>query len=490
MRTFLAIETSELTRASIIEEGKVTEFYVERKNKKSLVGNIYKGKVKNVLSGMDASFVDIGWKRTAYLFVSEVMIPPVDSEEPEWEGGGKRPPIEKLLKEGENVLVQVVRDPIGSKGPRVTSFIAIPGRYLVLMPYSPHFGVSRRIKDISERRRLKSLLRQIQPKNMGLIGRTMAEGKNIQELNADLKYLLKTWKGIDSRAYRLPSPSLLYEEPETGKRLLRDLFDPEKDEFITDSLALFRRVKRFSSILFGRRKAKIKLFSGEEGLFSLYKANEEMEKALNPEVELKSKGYLTIHETEALVSIDVNTGKYTGEKNLEETVFRTNMEAAEEIFHQIRLRNLAGIIVVDFIDMRKREHKKKLENLLYELAKKDRAKIQISRITEFGLVQMTREKSGPSISHLLSEPCPFCKGAGRVKSLIIIASEIEEKLRNIIRKRRGEKVKVIANPELYNYISENNLLKNTGRFLSTRVILEKGDLPWGKYRIMKLGGTK
>ncbi|MCD6218902.1 Rne/Rng family ribonuclease [Candidatus Calescamantes bacterium] len=485
MRLFLLTETTELVRCAILEERKIVEFHVERKTKKSLVGNIYKGKVKDVLPGMDAAFVDIGWDRTAYLFISEVIMPPVEGEEPEWEEEKGKPSIEKLLKEGEDILVQVVRDPIGSKGPRVTSFVSLPGRYLVLMPFSPHLGVSRRIENISERRRLRKILRDIKPENMGLIARTMAEGKDKQDLLGDLEYLLCVWRNISSRAHRLPSPSHLYEEIELGSRLLRDIFDPENDRFLTDSPALFRNLKRFSSQILANRRVRIDLFSHQEDLFTHYHVDEEMEKALSPQVKLESGGDLTIHETEALISIDVNTGKYTGKESLEETAFKTNMEAAKEVFRQIQLRNLAGIIVVDFIDMRKREHKKKLENLLYDLAKKDRARTQISRITEFGLVQMTRQKVAPSISYLLSDTCPFCKGSGKVKSLLTLASEVESKVKRIMREKKGKvSVKVALNPELYNYIMERKLIKTSGRIFLRRIILEKKNLPWGEYKII------
>ncbi len=485
MRLFLLTETAELAQCAILEDRRVVEFYVERKTKKSLVGNIYKAKVKDVLPGMDAAFVDIGWDRTAYLFISEVMVPPVESEEPEWEEGKGRPSIAKLLKKGEEILVQVVRDPIGSKGPRVTSFVSLPGRYIVLMPFSPQLGVSRRIGHVNERKRLRKILKEIKPQNMGVIGRTMAEGKSKQDLLVDLEYLLRVWHNISHRARKLPAPSPLYEELELGKRLLRDLFDPEKDKFLTDSPTLFRKLRKFSSQILGtNRKVKIALFSQQEGVFAHYHVDEELERALSPQVSLRSGGDLTIHETEALVSIDVNTGRYTGAESLEETAFKTNMEAAEEVFRQIQLRNLAGIIVVDFIDMRKRDHKKRLENLLYELAKRDRAHTQISRITEFGLVQMTRQKVAPSISHLLSDSCPFCKGSGKVKSLITLASEVESRVKRILRERKAMVIKVVLNPDLYDYITERNLVRSIGRIFPRKIILEKKALPWGEYSIL------
>lgn len=472
-----------------MEDSRVVEFYIERKDRPSLVGNIYKGRIKDVLPGMDAAFVDIGWERTAYLFISEVMIPPI-VEEAEWEETKGKPSIEKLLKEGEELMVQVVRDPIGTKGPRLTSFITLPGRYLVLMPFSNHLGVSRRISNSQERRRLRKLANQLKPKDMGLIVRTMAQGKGEEELAIDIENLLKIWRSINSLYKKVNAPHLLYQEQDLASRVLRDLFQPEEDKIITDSPQLYRRLRKLSNSFFPGKVNTIKFFRERETLFSKFGVEQELEKALQPTVSLKSGGYITIHETEALVSIDVNTGKYTGEERLEETAFRTNLEAAEEIVRQIRLRNLAGIIVVDFIDMRLREHRKKLENYLNELLKKDRARTQISRITEFGLIQMTREKTGPSLSQLLCQTCPLCKGSGRIKSLLTIAGEVERKIRKILKERREKRIRVVLNSELYQHFMEKGIYRHYKRWVGTKVYLERGVLPWGEYKIMNSRGEE
>ncbi len=490
MSLFLLTETSQILQVAVLEENRLSEFFVERKDRRSLVGNIYKGKVRDVLPGMDAAFVDIGWERTAYLFVSDVSISPFMSEEMEWEEEKGKPSIEKLLHEGEERMVQVVRDPIGTKGPRLTSFITLPGRYLVLMPYSNHIGVSRRISSFEERKRLRQIAKEIKPPDVGVIVRTLAEGKNREELFADLKNLLRTWKGIKNRFSRSPSPSLIYEEWNLAEKTVRDFFLPERDKIITDSLTLYRKLKKIFPLIFPYHHPSMELYRGREDLFIRFGIDKELEKALKPVVPLPSGGYITIHETEALVSIDVNTGKYTGEESLEETAFRTNMEAVEEIVHQIRLRNLAGIIVVDFIDMRSRSHRKKLENYLEELLKKDRAHTQISHITQFGLVQMTREKTGPSLAQLLCEDCPTCKGSGRIKSLLTILGEMEKKIRKILREKREKKLRILLNIELYRYIMDKNIFHKYRRWWGHRIYLERGALPWGEYKILNSKGEE
>ncbi len=473
MKIFLLSEETTLLRAAVIEGEKVKDFFVEKKTSPSLVGNIYKGKVKDVLPGMDAAFVDIGWERTAYLYISEVIPPAVDVEQPEWEEGKNKLSIEKLLHKGEEVLVQVVRDPIGSKGPRLTSFITIPGRYLVLMPFSSYVGVSRRIAEAEERRRLRKIAMKIKPKEMGLIVRTMAQGKNLSHLSQDLKYLLQIWKKAQYQAERSSPPSLIYEEVELGMKLLRDFYESDSDCIITDSPSAFKRLKRFASQILPRERVNIQLHRGGEGVFEAYHLEEELEKVLQPVVRLKSGGYITIYETEALVSIDVNTGRFTGEESLEDTAFRINLEASEEIARQIRLRNLGGIIVVDFIDMRVPAHRKKLERHFLEKLKEDKARIQISRITQFGLIQMTRERTGPSLSHLLCDPCPYCGGSGMVKSLLTVENEVIRKAKKVLKDKRIRSLKLVLAPELYRRFTHNEGWKKFPWTLRRKIVLEE-----------------
>ncbi len=403
-RTILINEDNYQIRTAILKNNLLTELAIERKEKKGISGNIYKGKVKDIIPGMDAAFIDIGWERTGFLYISEVTTPQILYEEmptglleeEEKRDNLFKSPIEKALKEGEDIVVQVVRDPVGSKGPRLTTFVAIPGRFLVLLPSIERLGISKKITDPKERNRIMEILKKIKPSNSGLILRTLGEGKNEREIAQDLNYILWVWKRINFNLKIRPTPSLLYQEPDLAMRVARDTFKPGEDKLIIDNLQKFIQLKRFFRRYSRHLPALVELYTDWD-LYKKYGVEEEIQKALKNKIWLPSGGYIIIEETEALVSIDVNSGKFTGAGGLEDTALKTNLEATGEIARQIILRNLGGIIIIDFIDMRSIRNRKKLTNHLRNAFKDDRAVTKINTVSSFGLIEMTRERLSPSL---------------------------------------------------------------------------------------------
>ncbi len=416
------------TRVAVVENGVVQEIFIERSNHRGLVGNIYKGKVVRVLPGMQAAFVDIGLERAAFIHAGEVG------------SGDANAPIGQLLHEGQSLVVQVTKDPIGTKGARLTTQLAIPSRYLVYMPAEEHVGVSQRIDDEQERERLKQLVQQcmegegLSRSDAGFIVRTAAEGVGADEILADTRYLRRLWRKLEERIRDNKAPSVVYDELPLSLRTLRDYARPEVHKIFIDSRETFQKIEQFVTQYVPEVADRIEYYPGPRPLFELYSVEDEIQRALERKVPLKSGGYLVIDQTEAMTTIDVNTGGFVGRRNLEETIFKTNLEAATAIGRQLRLRNLGGIIILDFIDMVEAEHQRQVLRMLEKVLEKDHAKTKISGVSELGLVEMTRKRTRESLEQMLMEPCRHCGGRGSVKTAETICYEI---FREILREERA-----------------------------------------------------
>jgi ribonuclease G len=457
--------TGDEIKVGLLEGGQVVEFYVERKRDASLVGNIYMGKVVKILPGMQSAFVDIGLEKAAFLYVTDIhagmeeFAPFLDEEEKDnsleliSKRGRPDLTIEELIQEGQEILVQVSKDPIGSKGARVTSYVTIPGRYLVLMPNVEHIGISRRISDESERTRLRTIVEDIKPKGYGFIIRTASEGSTEDDLKKDLDFLIILWENIQKKKDRVSAPSLLYSDLDLIFRSVRDLMIQDVKRLVIDSEEEYERIKDFVRTYFEKLLGKIELYDGTEPIFDAFGIELDISRALGRKVWLKSGGYIVIDQTEAMTVIDVNTGKFVGKEELEDTILKTNLEAVKEIAYQIRLRNLGGIIIVDFIDMEKFENRERVFNAFVEAMKKDRAKNTISHISELGLIQMTRKRVRESLGRTLCESCPYCEGKGFVKSPRTLCYEIFRKIMRLA-KHGGERIIVTAHPSVAELLTD------------------------------------
>lgn len=423
------------TRAALVENGAVQEVYIERTQRKGYVGNIYKGKVVRVLPGMQAAFVDIGHERAGFIHVADIL--PLDADGVE-ERQSDNADIRELVREGQDLLVQVTKDPIGTKGARLTTHISVSARYLVYMPHTRHVGISNRIEDDAERDRLRGLVEELKREYAetypgGFIVRTVAEGATLDDLKADIPFVYKLWHDLADRIKSAKAPAIIYEDLPLFMRTIRDLVRPHIEKVRIDSRESFLRMNKFAKHYAPEIGGRIEHYPGERPLFDLYGVEDEIQKALDKKVLLKSGGYLVIEQTEAMSTIDVNTGAFVGHRNLEETIFKTNLEAAASIARQLRLRNLGGIIIIDFIDMRDSEHQRQVLRALEKAMEKDRAKTNITGVSELGLVEMTRKRTRESLSQVLCEPCPVCQGRGTLKSAETVCYEI---FREILREAR------------------------------------------------------
>lgn len=434
----------EETRVAVLEDKVLVEIYIERSINQRLVGNIFKGRVENVLPGMQAAFVNIGLEKNAFLYVEDAL--PSNSPEGSGQTGytlGTN--ICDILKQGQEIMVQIVKEPIGTKGPRVTTHITLPGRFLVLMPTVDYIGISRRIESERERERLKELANRVKPEGMGAIVRTVAEGVEEEEMRQDIALLTKLWRKILSRSAHGTVPNVVHRDLELVQRILRDVFTEDVDRLILDSRYEYEKVLEFVDISDPRLKLKVSL-DERENIFTEYGIEQEIEKALKQKVWLKCGGYLVIDQSEALTAIDVNTGKFVGTTNLEDTVLKTNLEAVSEIARQLRLRKIGGIVIVDFIDMSQEAHRNKVLQALEEEIRKDKTKTNILGITQLGLVEMTRKKVRPSLSEVLQKPCPYCDGRGKVLSEETLGINYKNQIYNIARQTTAQTILVEANP--------------------------------------------
>jgi len=452
------------TRVAILEDGQLQEIFIERESARGTAGNIYKGRVSRVLPGMQSAFVNIGLERDGFLYVSDVL-PDIDAytawldDSDNGDDGSPRPQkrqsrraresqkIDKLLSRGDEILVQISKAPLGTKGARITTNISLPGRYLVYMPSVDHVGVSRKIEDRAERHRLRRIAQRIRKKGTGgFIVRTAGVGRSEEEIANDVRFLQELWEALKARSEQAAAPALIHRDLSVLLRLLRDLFTKQYERVVIDDPEEFERAKRFLQQINPAVADRLQLHQSDRPIFDQFKIQQQIDKALESKVWLKSGAYLVINQTEALVAIDINTGKYVGKRRLEDTVLKTNLEAVKEIVRQIRLRDLGGIIVIDFIDMEETENRRKVVEALTEELQKDRAKTQLLQISEFGLVELTRQRVKQSLERTLCQPCPYCKGDGHVKSVDTVCLEILREVDRMKKDLRGRDVMVRANP--------------------------------------------
>ncbi len=468
----LVVNTTEHeTRVALLENSTIAELFIERGDETNITGNIYKGRIQRVLPGMQAAFVDIGLNQAAFLYVDDVLdqtSPEVarqfeqegdtceavtDSDAPdggikEWHLPFYAGSIEELVTEGQEVLVQVAKSSIGNKGPRVTTHISLPGRYVVMMPGIDHIGISRKITDEKERSRLKNLLLPFKKNSFGYIIRTAAEGVNEKVLNKEISFLSTTWAEIKKKNQQGSSPALIYKDLTVIFRAVRDLLTDEADKLIIDSEKTYQDVQIFLNKFMPDLNLSVELYDGRESIFDAYNIEPDIERALKKKVWLKSGGHIIIEQTEALVAIDVNTGRYVGGHNFDETILKTNLEAVKEIAYQVRLRNIGGIIIIDFIDMKKEQHKEKVMTQLNEAMKKDKSQINVLPLSELGLVQMTRKRTRRNLTRTLCEPCFYCGGDGMLLTGKSICHKIYRDLLNEASDMMGNKFTVKVHPEI------------------------------------------
>jgi ribonuclease G len=471
------------TRVAVQEGNLLTELYLERHARRSVVGAVYKGVVTNVLPGMQAAFVDMGLGKDAFLYAGDYSAGAEDArdvgsdvddadatdlevEEPE-PRREDRVPIEEMLRKGQEILVQVSKESLGSKGARITSFVSLPGRYLVYMPRARHIGVSRRIRDEQERDRLRTVVRSLDAPTGGFIVRTNAEGKGEAELGADVAFLGRLWSQIQTRYEQVKAPAILHEEMDLTFRVVRDLLSPEVDEFLVDSPQVYEKCLTYVRTLVPSLAERVKLHEDRSPLFETYGIEKDIEKALRRRVWLKSGGYIVIDHTEALVSIDVNTGKYVGKRDFEQTVLKINMEAVGEIVRQIRLRDLGGLIIIDFIDMEVPEHREQVYRALKRALSEDKARTNVLEISELGLVEMTRKRVRQDLRALLTAPCPTCKGSGVIRSDATLAAEILRAVQAKAAESGGREIVVRAHPDLAANLEEGVVREGLQRLSST-----------------------
>ncbi|MGH1461070.1 MAG: ribonuclease G [Neptuniibacter sp.] len=441
------------TRVAVIENGMPQEVYVERVNRRGIVGNIYQGKVVRVLPGMQAAFVDIGLERAAFIHVEDVL-PQSSSHEDKTNAS-----IAQLVREGQSLLVQVTKDPIGTKGARLTTHTSLPSRYLVFMPGNQHLGVSQRIEDSEERERLRSTVQRLLEdeggERSGFILRTVSEGAAEAELKADIQFLRRLWDSIQEKIKTAKAPSVIYEDLPLNMRALRDMAHTGLERIRIDSRETFHKAKDFVQALVPEITETLEYYPGERPIFDLFNVEEEIQKALGRKVELKSGGHLIFDQTEAMTTVDVNTGAFVGHRNLEETIFKTNLEAATAIGRQLRLRNLGGIIIIDFIDMEDADHQRQVLRTLERVLEKDHAKCKVTGVSDLGLVEMTRKRTRESLEQVLCDVCSECQGRGSIKTPETVCYEI---FREILRQHRAydtDSYLVLAAQTVVDYLTED-----------------------------------
>ncbi len=478
-------------RVAILINKKIEEFYIERPESVNLVGNIYKGKVESVLPGMGAAFVNLGLEKNGFLYVTDVVSDPSGyekllgetpaEEEPERAEARKPlPSITELLKKGDDVLVQVVKEPISTKGARLTTHISIPGRFLVMMPFDNHIGLSKRIESREERDRIRKIIEELKlPKDIGFIVRTAAQGASQKDFFRESRYLLNLWHHIKTRARRARPPQLIHQEYDIVLRVARDLFTSDVSRLEIDSRGDYKRVSRFLRILAPHLRPRLRFYGDRVPMFEKFEIEKQIEKIYNRIVQLKCGGYLIFDQTESLVAIDVNSGKFVGKRNLEDTAFKTNMEAAEEVPRQLKLRDLGGIIIIDFIDMEYADHRRSVFKTLERHIEGDKAKTKILNISSIGLVEMTRQRVRQSIESKSYQKCPYCNGRGIVKSTSTISIELMRKLERFLQDSSSREVFVSMHPDIACHVSstEKNMIKPLERrFRKTIRIIEDPNL--------------
>ncbi len=488
--------TSYEIRLALVEDGNLSEFHMQRPTDKGLMGNVYKGRVVRVLPGMQAAFVDIGLERTGFLYVDDVCVASAvvsdydpcitDCEITHIRAQGFH--IEDVLREGQDILVQVCKDPIGTKGARLTCHITIPCRNLVFIPQTDHIGISRKIEDEEVRDRLKKLIEEMRPQGTGFIVRTVAEHATREELEADMEFLMLLWDDIIDKSNNMESRSLIHRDLDITLRSIRDFFTMDVDKLIIDDPIVYEKILGHVKIFAPQLLDKISLYSDSTPIFEFYNIEVEISRAIEKKVWLRSGGYLIIESTEALSVIDVNTGRYVGKTDLNDTIFRTNMEAAIEIAYQLRLRNIGGIIIIDFIDMESDAHREQLYATFKEAVKKDKSRNNILKLSEFGLVQMTRKRNSENLHQLMCEPCHYCAGEGMLKSRRTICYDIFRKINRNSEKHRGGNITLQVHPRIADLLNneeeatKTNVEKEIGKRIivapSKELHIEKYEIIW------------
>jgi ribonuclease G len=514
-------------RVALLEDGSLSEFYLERNERRGIVGNIYKGKVTRVLPGMQAAFVDIGLEKAGFLHVSDFQTdveglgsmaevigeedvetepgsdsaaqfdePGDEAEQAEPNDGGEaaaapqrsrrrrnprhrvRLPIEQQLKRGQEIIVQVAKEPMGTKGARLTSFISLPGRHLVYTPSANHIGISRRIESAEERGRLRSAVKELGPAQGGFIVRTACEGVSKREIQRDIAFLTKLWSSVLKLSETTPPASLLYSDLDVALRIVRDLFSSDVDRLWCDDPETQARIVEFVQTYMPRLRSRISLYEAVEPIFNHFPIEPQIERALERKVWLKSGGYLVFDQAEALTAIDVNTGRFVGKRNQDETVLRTNLEAVEEVVKQLRLRNIGGIIIVDLIDMTREADRKRVSDALSQALKRDKARTSMLKISELGLVQMTRKRTRESLEAMLTEQCPRCNGCRVVKSVATLAADVLRGIQRAAgRNPRIDMLMAKVNPDIARYLYDvgSKELELAERRLGIKIVLRSSE---------------
>jgi ribonuclease G len=496
-RKIICNDTAHETRVALVEDGNITELFIERAGASDSTGNIYKGRVQRVLPGMQAAFVDIGLNQAAFLYVNDIHTENHKEMESTFEPDNAGPEdlskaipdpsvraaghrrsdknIIDLITEGQEMLVQVAKSPIGTKGARITSHISLPGRFLVLMPTSSHIGISRRIEDEIERNRLKTMvgeLRQEHP-NLGYIVRTAAEGADMDKVGQEMAFLKKLWAGVQRKYQSAPVPSLIHQELDIRLRAVRDLLLHEAETLIIDSRSGYQDILSFLDTFMPNLKSSVQLYDDNEPVFDAFNLEGDISRALKKKVWLKSGGYIVIEHTEALVAIDVNTGRYVGKHNLEETILKTNLEAVKEIAYQIRLRDIGGIIIIDFIDMEKASNQEKVFSALYKAFSRDRSKTHILPMSDMGLIQMTRKRIRKPLSRLMCEPCFYCEGEGHLLSGQTLCYNINRDILRQAKDMMGNSLTLRVNPHIAELLhgEENHLINSLENRLDKQITI-------------------
>jgi ribonuclease G len=483
--------TEHETRVALLEDGTIVELHVDRGDDSDIAGNIYKGRVLRVLPGMQAAFVDIGLNQAGFIYVDDVSQDNFkDIEKLFTQGSGeiesepaegplpmpfrKRDMlIEDLLVEGQEVLVQVAKSPIGTKGARITAHVSIPGRFLVLMPSSSHVGVSRRIEDEAERARLKKLVQELRKDDFGYIVRTAAEGESEEKIAYEIGFLTNLWENLKRKFETAPSPSLIYQDLSISLRAVRDLLIHEVEKLVIDSRPTFEAVLTFLDTYMPSLKDNVILYESPEPVFDVYNLEADISRALKRKVWLKSGGYILIEHTEALTAIDVNTGRYVGKHNLDETILKTNLEAVKEIAYQIRLRDIGGIIIIDFIDMEKKSNQERVFNAFKEALKRDKSKTHVLPMSEMGLIQMTRKRTREPLTRILCEPCFYCEGEGYIVSRQSVCYAVYREIQRSSREVTGLRLAIRVNPQIAEFLhrEENHLITHLEHSLGKQIVI-------------------
>jgi ribonuclease G len=483
--------TEHETRVALLEDGTIVELHVDRGDDSDIAGNIYKGRVLRVLPGMQAAFVDIGLNQAGFIYVDDVshdnfrdieQLFTQGAEESEADRAEETLPspfrkrdflIEELLVEGQEVLVQVAKSPIGTKGARITAHVSIPGRFLVLMPSSSHVGVSRRIEDEAERARLKQMVQNLRKDDFGYIIRTAAEGETEEKIAYEIGFLTNLWENLKRRFEAAPAPSLIYQDLSISLRAVRDLLLHEVEKLVIDSRPTYEAVLAFLDTYMPSLKDNVILYESSEPVFDVYNLEADISRALKRKVWLKSGGYILIEHTEALTAIDVNTGRYVGKHNLDETILKTNLEAVKEIAYQIRLRDIGGIIIIDFIDMEKKSNQERVFNAFREALKRDKSKTHVLPMSEMGLIQMTRKRTRDPLTRILCEPCFYCEGEGYIVSRQSVCYTVYREIQRSSRDVMGHRVAIRVNPQIAEFLhrEENHLVTHLERSLGKQIVI-------------------